>query len=88
MNYWKTITEVVRLNNQLLGYLSNSLEKNNEEYWEELLNDDKYYHYIFHDDLNINNLSDADMQSNDEKLENVTPYCVIGLYEIMFLIKH
>lgn len=58
---------------QLAGYLNENLEEYNKKYWEELLNNsDECNHYIFYDNLNVNNISNADMQSNDGKLEDIT----------------
>lgn len=61
-------------NMQLLDFSSDNLEIDNEEYWKELINDNNEYNdYIFDDDSNINKISDADTQSDNEKVENFSP---------------
>lgn len=58
---------------QLLDFSSNNQENNNEKYWKELMNDNhEYYDCIFDNDLDVNEPSDADTQS-DKELENFRP---------------
>lgn len=58
-------------NMQLLDFSSENLERENKEYWEELLNDNN--ECIFYDDSNVNEIFDADIQSNNEEVENFSP---------------
>jgi len=58
-------------NIQLLDFLSiENIEKDNDEYWEELMNENyEYYQCIFNETSDVNELSDANTQF-DEKLQN------------------
>lgn len=62
-------------NAQLLDHLNDSLDKYNKDYWEELLNNNDESRRYTYDYINVNNLSDADTQYDDEKdIEDIIPH--------------